>query len=118
MLADFDRHILTELIILSEKERRAAVEFKHQWEIITSVRDKTELIVLGQKDAEHPELPKLRNQIFRAMKVCNTKMIVMDDAMSRSASLLNHLVSKIEESDTKKGTETNVGTYTPNHSLS
>ena len=118
MLADFDRHILTELLILSEKQRRSAVEFKRQWEIITSVRDKTELIVLGEKNAEHPELPKLRNQIFRAMKICNTKMIVMDDAISRSASLLTHLVSKVEESDTKKGTETNVGKHTPNHSLS
>jgi len=102
---DVDRHILTELVILQEKWKRSALEFRHQWEIITSVRVQTELIVLGNKDAKHPKLPKLRDQITRAMKVCNTKMLVMDDVMSRQSALLKHMVSLVRESDTGKGTE-------------
>ena len=102
---DVDRHILTELVVLQEKLKRSALEFRHQWEIITSVRVQTELIVLGQKDAEHPKLPKLRDQITRAMKTCSTKMIFMDDCMSRQGALLNHMVSKVKEVDTKRGTE-------------
>ena len=102
---DVDRHILTELVILQEKWKRSALEFRHQWEIITSVRVQTELIVLGQKDAEHPKLPKLRDQINRAMKICNTKMVMMDDCVSRQSALLQHMVSMVQEADTGKGTE-------------
>jgi len=102
---DVDRHILTELTILQEKLKRCAGEFRQQWEIISSVRVQTELIVIGNKDASHPKLPKLRDQITRAMKVCNTKMIVMDDCMSRQGALLNHMVSEVIEADTRKGRE-------------
>ena len=105
-LIDIDRHILLELAILSKEMIESATEFKRQWETITSVRVATELIVLGEKNAEHPQLPKLRDQIVKAMKTCNTKMIFMDDRMSKQAALLNHLVSEVKDSDTRKGLET------------
>ena len=104
-VVDIDRHILTELVILLRKQRESAAVFRHQWETITTVRDMTEFIVLGEKNADHHELPKLRDKMFRAMKVCNTQMLVMDDAMSRQMALLNHLVSEIRDPDTQKGTE-------------
>ena len=106
MLADFDRHILTEMVILMERQRKAVAEFKQQWEIITSVRVQTELIVLGDKNANHPELPKMRDNIVRAMKIGNTKLTVIDDCMSRQAALIKHMVTDIKETDTRKGTET------------
>jgi hypothetical protein len=99
-LINIDEHILLQLVILQQKEQQAAVEFKQQWEIISSVRDKTETIVLGDRNADHPDLPSLRNRIFRAMKVCNTKMVVMDDCMSRTAALLQHLVKEVKEERT------------------
>ena len=107
-IIDIDRHILTEMVILSDKLRNAAKDFRDQWESIQDVRIRTEVIVLEQRDASSPELPKLRDKIYRASKVCNTKMVVMDDAMSRQAALLQHMVSAVIKADTNKGKESNV----------
>jgi hypothetical protein len=106
-LIDVDRHILMEISVLQDKLRNAAIDFRQQWEIISQVRDQTELLVIriGVKK-DDPELQRLRDKIFRAMKVCNTKMIVMDDCMSRQNALLKHLVSEVVKSDTGKGRET------------
>ena len=103
-VVDIDRHILTELIVLSEKLKQNAIEFRTYWDIIHTVRERVSLIVIDQKDADNPDLPKLRNQIVRAMKVCNTKMLVMDDAMSKQQALLTHLVTAIQRAESGKDT--------------
>jgi len=104
-LIDIDRHILTELVILQEKMRKYAAEFRQQWGIITYVRIQTELIVLGDKNADHASLPKMRTRIVRAMKACDTRMLLMDDCMSKIQVLMTHMVSEVKEADTGKGTE-------------
>lgn len=106
-LIDVDRHILTELLILSEKMQKASKEFKDHWEDIQDVRIRTEVLVLDQKKADDPELPRLRDRIVRASKVCHTQLLLCDDAMSRQAALLKHLVSLVKEVDTGKGLESN-----------
>jgi hypothetical protein len=104
-LVDIDRHILLELTILSEKMREAMDEFRLEWDEIQDVRIRTEVIVISNKDARNPELMKLKERIVRASQICNTKMCVIVDCMSRQAALLQHLVSMIEESHTGKGIE-------------
>lgn len=104
-LIDVDRHILTELVVLQEKMRSGALAFRIAWDEITDVKIRTEVIVLDNKDADNPALPELRDRISRAIKVCNTKMLVMDDAMSKQHALLKHLVSTVKLADTGKGSE-------------
>lgn len=105
-LVDIDRHILTELVVLQEKMKNSAIEFRDLWEEIQNVRDLGFFIALEERGLTDTKLPKLKQKVERAMKACNTKMIYMDDCMSRSAALLNHLVSEIKQADTGRGTET------------
>ena len=96
-----------ELVLLQEKIHKSSLELRLALEEINEVRARTEVIVLDNKNADDPSLPKLRNKIRRALKVCNTKMIVIDDAASRQSALLNHMVSQIHSVDSGKGLETN-----------
>ena len=104
-IIDVDRHILTELVLTCEQMQKASAEFMEQWEEIQDVRIRTEVIVLDNKDASSPEIPKLRDRIVRASRVCRTRILIIQDAMSRQCALLKHLVNAVKESDTGKGKE-------------
>ena len=105
-LLDVDRHMLVEIVILQKQIDKAIIDFSIYWDQIKDVRAKTEFLI-QKKEITDDQLPRLRDQITRAMKVCNTKLAIISDAMSRQKALFNHMVSEIERNDTKKGKETN-----------
>lgn len=103
-LVDVDRHILTELVVIQDQMRVAALDYKEAWEQICGVKEQCDL-ASEHFDKAHPVFTQLSERMGAAIKTCNTKMIFMDDCMSRQKALLNHLVSLVKEADTGKGSE-------------
>ena len=104
-----------ELTALKRKINVIRVEAHKQWNKILESRDSTETLLFKNVTCKkkikacslkQTELLKIRNKIFKATNAFNKLIIDMDDCLSKEEALIIHLVSLVEDIDTKRGLET------------
>ena len=116
---DVDRHILVQLVTLRQKAKLYEEKYAVEWGKVVEVRDKTDAVLFNMPPCSAPTkecqarqkyLEKLKRQIFRASRKCGKYATIIQGMGNKQDALYLHLVSEIDEADTKKGLETRDGT--------
>jgi len=105
-IVDVDRHILLELTSQVEKKKKLFKDFSQVWDIISDVIDKTEILLSQPDSLEKKEaLERLRKKVIPAVRKAKRIILGISISSAKSDALLTHLVGRVEQAHTGKGTE-------------